>query len=128
MANEERSGQRNFMPLSKAAREVFGVRHQDIDLVQYCSRCKRPELFMESTSSTGNKYTQVLRIIAEKFDAPVLMIRHEWNDVRHEHPVDLYLWLPGNIMKNVDPDQTLEGTDWGAVKAVMLNTHERHEC
>lgn len=116
------------MPLSRAARDVFGVRHQDIDLVQYCPRCKHPTLFMESTSSTGPKYTEVLRIIAERFDAPVLMIRHAWNDVQHQHPVDLYLWEPGNIMRNAEPDKVLEGTNWEAVKSVMLNTHERHEC
>lgn len=128
MVNVERSGERNFMPLSSAARGVFGVRHQDIDLVQYCPRCKRPEILIEATSSTGSKYTQVLRIIGSLCDAPVLMVRHEWGDVKHEHPIDMYLWEPGNTSRDAVPDQTLEGTPWSSLKSAMLNIHERHRC
>lgn len=128
MANEERSGERNFMPLSSAARGVFGVRHQDIDLVQYCPSCKKPEILIEATSSTGPKFTQVLRIIGSMCNTPVLMIRHEWADVRHEYPIDLYLWEPGSTSRDADPDRTLEDVDWGKLASVMLNLHERHKC
>jgi hypothetical protein len=128
VTNEERSGQRNFLPLSSIAREVFGVRHQDIDLIQYCPSCKRPEMLIEATSSNGPKFTQVLRVIGDLCNVPVLMVRHEWNDVRHEHPIDLYMWEPGSLGRNAAPNQQLEGVEWTALKSIMLNLHERHNC
>lgn len=83
---------------------------------------------MEATSSRGSKYTEVIRIIATNCNSPVLMIRHEWGDDNHEHPVDLYLWNPGKTGPRDGPDKVLEGASWDDVKRVMLNVHERHEC
>lgn len=128
MANEERSGQRNFLPLSSIAREVFGVRHQDVDLLQYCPTCKHPEVLIEATSSSGPKYTHVLRILGSLCGVPVLLVRHEWNDVRHEYSIDLYLWETGNTGRNSAPNQSLENTDWTSLKSIMRNLHERHVC
>lgn len=128
MSNEERTGERNFLPLSKAAREVFGLRHQDVDLVQYCNRCKNPEVFIEATSSTGFKYTQPLRIIATKCDAPTVLIRHEWGDVDHEHPVDLYLWNPDRTGREDEPDKILHGATWDQFRSLLSSIHQKHNC
>lgn len=45
--NVERTGRRQVTRLSTLARKVGNVRHMDLDLIQWCPRCKRPELFAE---------------------------------------------------------------------------------
>jgi hypothetical protein len=42
--------------LSKVARTVENVRHIDIDLIQWCPLCKRPELFAEVKSALVNDW------------------------------------------------------------------------
>lgn len=42
--------------LSAAARQVEHVRHMDIDLTQWCPKCKRPQLFAEVKSKLVNKW------------------------------------------------------------------------
>jgi hypothetical protein len=53
MANEERSHYRYVSTLSYWARRVPGVRHLDLDLYQYCPRCKQPEAFCEVKPTTA---------------------------------------------------------------------------
>ena len=45
--NTERTGQRTVTKLSTVARQIDKVRHVDIDLTQWCPRCKRPQVFAE---------------------------------------------------------------------------------
>lgn len=45
--NVERTGQRYVSKLSMIARTVENVRHIDLDLMQYCQFCKKPQLFAE---------------------------------------------------------------------------------
>jgi hypothetical protein len=126
--NEERTGERNFLPLSSAAREVFGVRHQDIDLFQYCPRCKHPEVFIEATSSTRDKYTHPLRIVASMCGVPTLLVRHEWNDIHHQYPVDVSIWYAHQTGKNDEPDLRIEGVPWSDVQEYLRFLHTNHEC
>jgi hypothetical protein len=46
-ANVERTGKRKVTRLSSIARKIEGVRHVDLDLTQWCPKCKRPEIFAE---------------------------------------------------------------------------------
>ena len=46
--NRERTGKRKVTELSRIARLVPNVGQIDIDLTQYCRKCRRPQAFMES--------------------------------------------------------------------------------
>lgn len=48
--NAERTGERKVTRLSTVARTIPRVRHVDIDLVQYCPKCKKPQVFAEVKS------------------------------------------------------------------------------
>lgn len=54
--NTERTGKRRVTRLSTIARSVPHVRHMDMDLIQWCPKCKRPQLFAEVKSSFVNKW------------------------------------------------------------------------
>ena len=45
--NRERTGQRYVSKTSAIARKIPRVRHTDVDLTQWCPKCKRPEAFIE---------------------------------------------------------------------------------
>lgn len=45
--NTERTGQRYVPRLSTAARKITGVRHTDLDLTQWCPKCRKPQVFAE---------------------------------------------------------------------------------
>ena len=54
--NTERTGRRHVTQLSGLARMVEDVRHCDLDLYQFCPRCKRPQLFAEVKSRLVSKW------------------------------------------------------------------------
>lgn len=54
--NKERTGKRHVTVLSGLARKVADVRHCDLDLYQWCPRCKRPQLFAEVKSQLVSKW------------------------------------------------------------------------
>lgn len=121
------SGFRNNVPLSKAAREIDGLRHIDVDLVQWCKDCLQPELLIESTSA-HKKNTQITRIIAAGCGAPTMLLRHAYDDQNHEDPVDIYIWQPGNVGYRDKPDRTLEAVTWKKLQEVLRWFHTTHEC
>lgn len=49
--NHERDHRRYVTTASYWARDLPGVRHQDVDLIQFCAECWQPEWVMESKSS-----------------------------------------------------------------------------
>jgi hypothetical protein len=54
--NQERTGKRHVTFLSGLARNVENVRHCDLDLYQWCPRCKRPQLFAEVKSTLVSRW------------------------------------------------------------------------
>lgn len=48
--NIERTGERHVTRLSSVARRVENVRGIDVDYVQYCPRCRSPQVFCEVKS------------------------------------------------------------------------------
>lgn len=120
-------GFRNNLPLSRAARRVPGLRHIDIDLVQWCRRCREPEVYIEATSA-AEKNTQVTRILASHAGAPTILLRHAYDDRELEHPVHIYLWEPGRVERHDEPDQEIVNTTWKKFQEVLLWLHRKHEC
>lgn len=91
--NRERTGNRNELALSGIVREIPDVRHGDLDKFQTDTK-GRFELFIEATSSKQYKATRWTRAIAEVMGAYSMLLRHEWEDVDHEFPVDITIWNP----------------------------------
>lgn len=121
-------GFRNNLALSRAARGVFGLRHMDVDLYQLCKYCRRPELFIESTSKVGFKNTRDLRVLGTICGSPTLLVKHVFNDVLHEHPIDMFLWEPGRTGRDDLPDEELRNGSWGNLQSYLLLASERHSC
>lgn len=126
--NVERSGERNFMALSSAARLVNNVYHFDVDLFQVCQKCRKPQAFLEATSSKGFKNTAILREIAEKFNAPTILVRHEYGDEGHAYPIDIHYWPPGNLGYGVEAPHVWFGVSWATLIALLQGLQDRHEC
>lgn len=120
-------GFRNNLALSRAHREVDGLRAIDIDLVQWCKHCLQPELFIESTSSK-RKNTRVTRIIATHSNAPTMLLRHSYDDRNHEDPVDISIWDPGHTGPRDKPQRSLKGVPWSKLQEVLWWFHTQHEC
>lgn len=127
-SNVEKSGERNFMALSSAARRVDRVYHYDLDLFQVCKRCFQPQVFMEATSSKGFKNTSILREIATKFEVPAILIRHEFGDEDHAYPIDIHYWNPGILGYDAPPTRSLYGVSWGTLISTLEGLRDRHEC
>lgn len=121
------TGFRNNLGLSRACREIPGLRHIDVDMVQWCRDCKQPEVFIESTSSAV-KQTQVTRIIATHCNAPTMLLKHSFDDTEHEYEVSIYIWDPGKLGRFDEPDRKLVNVPWSKMQEVLLWFHNRHEC
>ena len=127
MSGGDDDGFRNNLPLSRACREIPGLRHIDVDMVQWCKDCKQPEVFVEATSAAV-KNTLVTRIIASYCGAPTLLLRHSYDDRDHEYEVSVYLWEPGKVRRNDRPDQELLNVPWSKFQDILMWLHRKHEC
>lgn len=122
------TGERNNLPLSSLARKIEDVYHYDVDLMQACKMCREPHVFMEATSSNKYKFTQVLRKIATHCGVPTILIRHDFGDVGHSHPIDISYWEPGRTGPEDEPDKKAEGVSWGTLIATLEGLRDRHRC
>lgn len=118
--NAERTGQRKVTKLSAAARTIEGVRHVDIDLMQYCPSCKRPEAFFEVKSSPVSSWEwEQTRRLATSFGCVAVLVVEPWY---------------GDIGTSVyDPSVgVVEGVTWAGDETGLLRVLEaardRHEC
>ena len=118
--NQERTGQRHVTQLSGLARKVEGVRHCDLDLYQFCPRCKRPELFAEVKSR--------------------LVSRWEWEQARRHaayygHGCLAILVIEGRESLGVtvydSADNTISDVNWsgaGYLTSVLERARDIHVC
>jgi hypothetical protein len=118
--NVERSGRRHVTRTSSIARSIEDVRHVDIDLCQYCPKCKRPEAYVE-----------VKRMLVSD---------HEWDQVRRHadlcgHKCLALLvveWDDSLGVKYFDSENgQIYGPKWGGdevlIKVFEL-ARDRHAC
>lgn len=89
--NVELTEDRNDLALSRAMRELKGVKHLDLDLVQY-SGDYRCEIFFEATSQQSPKNATFTRRIAKAMDAYAILVVHAYADVEHNHTVKVTVW------------------------------------
>lgn len=122
------TGFRNNLALSRACREVDGLRHIDVDMVQWCRDCLQPELFIEATSAAGHKQTRVTRIIASHCGAPTMLLKHSFDDADHEYEVSVYIWEPGRLGRFDEPDRELLNVPWSKLQEILKWFHTQHEC
>ena len=120
--NVERTGERKVTRLSAVARRVSGVRHVDIDLVQWCPRCKKPQMFAEVKSH--------------------LIPDTQWEQMRRHADVYghrcialLVVEAPESELVGVrvytSEDKKLNGIVWGDeeyLRRVLARARDIHEC
>jgi hypothetical protein len=107
---------------------VDDVYHYDVDLFQVCRRCLKPHVFLEATSSTKFKNTSILRKIATRLDTPTILVRHEFGDEGHAHPIDIHYWEPGWIGYKDGPTKSMYGVGWATLISVLEGLRDRHVC
>lgn len=122
------TGFRNNLALSRACREVDGLRHTDIDMTQWCARCKGIELLIEATSAVGHKQTQITRIIATHCGVPTMLLKHSFDDHQHQYEVSVYIWEPGRTGRFDEPDRELLNISWSKFQSVLSWFHRQHTC
>jgi hypothetical protein len=116
--NQERTGQRSVTKLSTIARGIKNVRHTDVDLTQWCPRCKKPEVFAEVKRSVVSDY--------------------EWDQVRrhaktygHDCIAILVIEGIGTIGIKVYKDGVISDITWGGeedVIQVLESARDAHAC
>lgn len=118
--NREITGRRTVSALSRIARNIENVRHTDLDLTQWCPRCKRPQVFAE-----------VKRILTGD---------HEWDQARRHaafygHHAIALLVVENSTSIGVkvfsSDDGSISPVKWGTGKdlqEIMENARDNHEC
>lgn len=116
--NRERSDTRNDLALSKFVRRIPDVRHCDIDLFQVDTK-GRFEWFCEATSTKDHKASTYTRALAQATGAYTMLLRHAYNDIEHEHPIDITVW-------DADGKRVMQetGVGWDRLEYACNRTHE----
>jgi hypothetical protein len=96
-----------------------GLRHFDVDMVQMCRLCAAPEAVFEASADPG-KQTTFLRSVARRMSVPALLVIHQPNDMKLEHPITVTRW-------DADGFPTSRGVmTWADFHAELLALHEDH--
>jgi hypothetical protein len=116
--NKERTGQRYVSKTSAIARKIQRVRHVDIDLTQYCPKCKRPQAFMEV-----KRY---------------LVSDHEWDQMRRHAAFYSHGCVAILVVETLDDigvktwdDGVISDVTWGGEEhliTVLEQARDVHEC
>jgi hypothetical protein len=116
--NRERTGQRYVSKTSAIARKIKGVRHLDVDLVQYCGSCWRPEVFMEVKKYlVSDSEWRQMRQHAKDYNCVALLIIETLDDIG---------------VKAFYPDtQLMSEVEWGGeerLTELLEWARDRHIC
>jgi len=116
--NKERTGQRYVSRTSAVARKIRHVRHVDIDLTQYCPKCKRPQAFMEV-----KRY---------------LVSDHEWDQMRRHAAFYSHGCVAILVIETLDDigvktwdEGTISDVTWGGeehLMSVLEGARDAHVC
>jgi hypothetical protein len=116
--NQERTGQRYVSKTSAIARKIPRVRHTDVDLTQWCPKCKRPQCFIEV-----KRY---------------LVSDHEWDQVRRHAAFYGHDCIALLVIETLDAigikaydDGVISDVKWGEeedLAGVLESARDRHEC
>lgn len=116
--NRERTGQRYVSKTSAIARKIRNVRHTDVDLTQWCPKCKRPECFIEV-----KRY---------------LVSDHEWDQVRRHAAFYSHGCIAILVIETLDSigiktyeDGTVSDVTWGGedvLVEVLVRARDVHGC
>lgn len=119
------------LSLSNAIREIPGVRHTDIDAVLTCIDCRRPIIFIESSSDgitpreDAIKAATVTRDLGRRSKVSTYLIQHQVGDATLSEPISLTKWMvTGTVSERYDHEMT----DWAtAQRALQTNIDEHWE-
>jgi hypothetical protein len=118
--NAERSGKRSVTRLSTVARRVENVRHTDVDLTQWCPRCRKPQIFAEVKRSVVSDY--------------------EWDQARRHAKTYGHGCIAILVIEGIDVigikiydsgTQEISDVTWGdegSLRTVLEAARDRHEC
>jgi hypothetical protein len=116
--NRERTSQRSVTRLSTIARTIEKVRHTDVDLTQWCPRCKKPEVFAEVKRS----------VVSD----------HEWDQVRRHAKTYGHGCIAILVIEGIDiigvkvyKDDVISDITWGGeedVIQVLESARDAHSC
>lgn len=122
-SNVERTGTRD-LTLSRALRLVPDVRHVDIDMIQYCPKCRKVEVVVEA-SADPRKASDIARRVGKQLTATTVLIIHRYNDDDREHPVIVSTWTFAGL-KVLDKREM----SWTEYLQLMHDFHTYHleEC
>jgi len=125
--NHEKTGHRwQSLLVSRVARKVPNVRHLDLDLYQYCEKCKSIEVMIEnegvdSIQNVAFKNSEMTRYISMSMrdPVPVMLVQHTEYDVR------LSVWV--DDIYTSEPQFVMSG-GWDLLEKTLNRFHEMHEC
>ncbi len=139
MGNVERTFDRNDLSLSIACRRDKGLRHLDIDMIQYCDECKDVQIVMEATSQKSGKPTTMVTAIANRISSAQttpcmsVLIIHEDHDHENENPVAFKILNNGGVKYKTPGGQSLllRGTEyndapWSRFQDFLKYVHNEH--
>lgn len=114
----------NGMALNLATRQHGDerVRTLDLDMFSYCQKCLAPTLIAEATSATSDKSTLMVREMAKNLGAVAIFVRHEYNDLKNEHPIYFAMW--GVDGRCIIP---LRKTTWEDTRKAIRYAQDLHE-